>query len=214
MNTGMRAKDVKRSTRGASSSQTGLGAAIKVLSPRHLKMKSPSKTLRTSQIKVNQENKRNTNTARIEGKASLISLLDHPDYAQSRSSRKFFAQAQKKERDTSVMDNHQGRLARYVSPLVAPRMSLGHFLKNKHYSLQGAKSASKIDNGMTDSGSIASPLHNGTALSSKLQHPPRPSPGQKRKTARPSPEQPPLQPFLGKRKHKKTPSQLKMFSDR
>ena len=104
---------------------------MKVLSPRQLQMKSPSKTLRYSRIQVNKANKRNTNTVRIEGKASIVSSPDHRDHIVSRSSRKVFEQAQKKGRDTSIVGNPHTQTSRYVSPPQAQRISLSHYL-NKH----------------------------------------------------------------------------------
>lgn len=99
--------------------------SIRVLSPRHLKMKSPSKTLRTSNITVNKDGKRNTNTARpgngLGPEDSLINIIDDNSYQQSlqfRSSIKVYAQARKNQKNpgTGEQQNESAPRLKYKSP--------------------------------------------------------------------------------------------------
>lgn len=145
----------ERKMKDVSSSQNMAVAipAMRVLSPRHLKMKSPSKTLRTSNITVNRDGKRNTNTARAGNgqreEDSLINIIEDSSQQQSlqfRSSIKVYAQARKIQKNPSTAEqrNESAPRLKYKSPHQKSHISLTRVPKGKNVTAQAPKSASKV----------------------------------------------------------------------
>lgn len=78
-----------------SASPGGTGLVIKVLSPECLRHKSPGNPLTTSR-KAATHRQVDSSKARPLTQSAVVSLLDHQDYALSRSSRKVFQKAKQK----------------------------------------------------------------------------------------------------------------------